>query len=184
MTHDEALRLASGYAWGREDVSHVPTVGDDGGFAFSQAFAAGYDDYNRELRCNMVTVRGAYETWQASAGFSVFPAGDTTAEQALRHAVNRRKIASQAGKRFGDDSTLGDSISLRARVNTGQDAAWLRGEARISAEDQAVADAESDEINAEFDRRAAARCGHPDCIDVWLGSQWGIGRLSGPRGCR
>ena len=96
MTRNEAQRLASGYAWAREDCTHVPTAtttAASGDWEFSNAYASGWDDYNNELRGCMITVRGAYERWQATGGTSVFADGETTAElQAKRAARKARNL--------------------------------------------------------------------------------------------
>lgn len=102
MTHDEALKLASGYAWGCEDSTRVPTsapadhlTDTDGSFGFSQAYAAGWDDYNTDQRGDMIPVRDAYASWQRSAGFSIFPAGRTTPEIKLAAANYRASQVTQ-----------------------------------------------------------------------------------------
>lgn len=98
MTHDEAVRLAGGYAWGREDASDVKTavtVPIDGSFAFAGAFAAGYDDFNSQRRSNMIPVKDAYETWQASGGTRIFAEDDTTQAQIARRAARE---AARAGR--------------------------------------------------------------------------------------
>jgi hypothetical protein len=97
VNQDQADYLARGYAWGTEDTTRVATLGDDtvaGAHAFAVAFAAGWADYNAGRRGSMITVRDAYETWQASAGHSIFKAGQSTAELALAAANWRRASAS------------------------------------------------------------------------------------------
>ena len=75
MTHDEAIQHALGYAAGREDASGIRTrsPGELPGFmAFADAYAAGWDDYRAERRYHMIWARGAYDTWQASNGRTIF----------------------------------------------------------------------------------------------------------------
>lgn len=96
MNRDEAMQCASGYAWGREDGTGTATVvpegtaDTNGSWVFARAFADGYEDYNSEARSSMVNVRAAYERWQGTRGQSIFPEGDSTAEQRARHEEYRR----------------------------------------------------------------------------------------------
>ena len=97
MTGREYTRhQASGYAWGREDVSGIVTKGEAGSFTFAEAFQAGYDDMDAGKRGFMIPTRDAYDNWQASNGASIFKAGDTTAEYMARTAAYRAELAAQS----------------------------------------------------------------------------------------
>lgn len=75
MTTAEAIQLALGYAWGREDASGTRTISPTdlpGTLAFAEAFAAGWDDFNADRRHHMTSVTYAYQRWQESAGVSIF----------------------------------------------------------------------------------------------------------------
>jgi hypothetical protein len=75
MSKDEAMQHGLGYAAGREDASGTPTVepGTRPGFmAFADAYAEGWDDYNSQRRWYMTNARDAYDTWQATAGLTIF----------------------------------------------------------------------------------------------------------------
>jgi hypothetical protein len=84
MRHDEAMQLASGYAWGCEDTAGLPTrataENPSGSYAFALAFAAGWDEYNSERRGMMTNVRSAYERWQATSGATIWEAGTRPAK--------------------------------------------------------------------------------------------------------
>lgn len=96
MTRNEAQRLASGYAWAREDCTHAltaTTTSASGDWEFSNAYAQGWEDYDNELRGSVPPVRSAYERWQATGGTSIFADGETTAElQAKRAARKARNL--------------------------------------------------------------------------------------------
>lgn len=80
MSKEEAMQHGLGYASGREDGSNVRTVDVDdspterrmGWMRFAQAYADGWDDYNRGLRFYMTNCRDAYDTWQATNGATIF----------------------------------------------------------------------------------------------------------------
>lgn len=94
MTPEQAKYQAMGYAWGREDVSKVPTADGAGGqsfsgYAFGVAFAQGWEDYNAEKRGYMTCVGRAYDRWQESNGRTIFQDGDSTAELQARYAYEK-----------------------------------------------------------------------------------------------
>ena len=97
MDTEHAMTAGLNYAWGREDASGMPTLNgvskDTPSFAFSMAYAQGWDDYNQEKRGNMIPVRDAYQNWQASGGTRVFKPGDSTAEYRERLAAYRSTAA-------------------------------------------------------------------------------------------
>jgi len=78
MNTDQAMQHGLGYAAGREDASGVRTVAaasapDGVGFmAFAEAYAAGWTDYNRDMRHFMTNARSAYDAWQETGGVSIF----------------------------------------------------------------------------------------------------------------
>ena len=75
MNITEATQHALGYAAGREDASDIKTAesGPRAGFiAFADAYANGWDRYNREVMCFMTNARDAYDAWQASDGRSIY----------------------------------------------------------------------------------------------------------------
>lgn len=89
MTRENALQLALGYAWGQEDAAGTRTAqpGNESGCAvFAAAFARGWQEYNIQERWSMVSVRTAYEQWQATHGQSIFRPGDSTADQQQRRS--------------------------------------------------------------------------------------------------
>lgn len=94
MQANEAHKLASGYAWGREDSTRVRTVSPSstsGDFMFAEAFAQGYAEFNAGDRGSMTDVRSAYERWQETSGATIFRDGDTTADhKARRNYVTAR----------------------------------------------------------------------------------------------
>ena len=74
IARERAERLASGYAWGREDESFTKTATTDdrdGSYLFAQAFAAAQDDYDQGQRGMMTNVRDAYTRWQETGGRTI-----------------------------------------------------------------------------------------------------------------
>jgi hypothetical protein len=76
MTKTEALKLASGYAWGAEDFSRERMATPEGktdspSYLFAVAFADAQEAYNTEKRGVMPSVTSAYATWQMSNGRTV-----------------------------------------------------------------------------------------------------------------
>lgn len=93
MTPVEAHWCAQAYAWAREDQGAAdgvivrtasPEGTSAGSFAFAEAYAAGWAEYNAGARYSMIPVQDAWEHWQASGAVSVFRPGDSTAEQQAR----------------------------------------------------------------------------------------------------
>jgi hypothetical protein len=89
--HERAVYQALGYAWGREDASHVKTSaalalpqrhhpGTTGAFAFATAYADESDKFNRSpsRAAYLPSVSLAYENWQDSAGATVCPVHNGT----------------------------------------------------------------------------------------------------------
>ncbi len=79
MQANEAMQCALGYAWGQEDASGSKTyepkpATTSGSFSFAEAFAAGWAEYNAELRHFMVCVSDAYRRWNETEGETIFPA--------------------------------------------------------------------------------------------------------------
>ena len=75
MKYAEALQHGLGYAAGREDASAVVTVSPDtrGGFhAFAEAFATAWAEYEAGERSYMTNAESAYDTWQRTAGQSIW----------------------------------------------------------------------------------------------------------------
>ena len=72
MTRTEALRLATGYSWGHQDASHVPTCklhgAQTGCVQFAARFADAEEDYANGKRDFMPSVQSAYRHWQLSGG--------------------------------------------------------------------------------------------------------------------
>jgi hypothetical protein len=105
---------ATGYAWGREDASGVPTLPGVGrenetpSRVFGQAYAQGWEDYNQDKRGYMVSVRAAYKSWQYSYGASIFQPDDSTVEVLAR----RRRV--DADRAAGIDVTSAEYLRSRA----------------------------------------------------------------------
>jgi hypothetical protein len=73
--YDVDFSTAQAYAWGREDASNVPTFASPhkvGSYEFAAKFAEAYAEYYREERYYMVDPRTAYNSWQATAGQTIF----------------------------------------------------------------------------------------------------------------
>ncbi len=72
MTKGEALRMATGYAWGHQDGSGTPTAAScppgDGAIRFGMAFADRQVAYNKGEADFMPSVQSAYRAWQLSGG--------------------------------------------------------------------------------------------------------------------
>jgi hypothetical protein len=80
MTRIEALELALGYAWGREDSSGTRTVQPanlTGCSAFAEAFADAQHAFNTDQRVSMFPVRDAYDRWTDTRGLTVIPLRST-----------------------------------------------------------------------------------------------------------
>jgi hypothetical protein len=79
MNTEEAMQHGLGYASGREDASGVRTAevpGDvhqrSGFIAFAEAYAKGWDRFNRQILWCMVNAQAAYDAWQESGGRSIY----------------------------------------------------------------------------------------------------------------
>ena|ERR1017187_2960238 len=74
VKRSNANDLALGYAWGTEDGTGIKTasaIEGHGPFAFAEAFANAWEDYNQERRGMMTSVTSAYRTWQDTNGATI-----------------------------------------------------------------------------------------------------------------
>lgn len=77
VNYHESFYEAQGYAFGREDCSHIPTYeppDKSGVHEFAKAYVAGFEEFDNDRHYHMVNIRTAYDTWQRSQGESIFPA--------------------------------------------------------------------------------------------------------------
>lgn len=155
MRTDRAERLASGYAWGREDASGTRTAATDdrdGSYLFARAYAAAQDDYNRERRGSMMTVRDAYARWQDSGGRTIEDEHDFEA-----HLLGQART--WIAGRFPDtDTAVMSDQAIRSGMDRHHDGGWTA----FRRAEQAAYYASRDDVAdaAQLSRIESSACGN------------------------